>query len=457
MQLSLLLAIIAAITVSENAPTHPVSFAGARLTLAVMGIAAVLIFAAASSLTVSRALRDRRTAQDQHWWLQWFARLKWVHQALWLIVGGGILYALDWPQLVRYNWGFDGIVLLEDLLILAPVWVPLLLSWAAFYEVERTLQAAAHDATSPVRPLRRSGYVWLQARTHLGLCVLPVLTLLVFQDAVRLVNPAWEQQDHAWLIYLVPIAGLTLVFPQLLASIWKTTPLAQGALHQRLTRLGRSMGVRCRGFRVWHTEGQLLNAAVAGLLPSTRYVFLTDALLAHLEEDEVVAVLVHELGHIQRRHLLLRLLLLALPIWALAWLRVTHPQLEPFLNQLVADAGTTVATLQYLLLPALTIAYAILALGWYSRLLEHDADLCVCQWGHGPEFVGALWKLSDLCGTATRRSTWMHPSTDQRIQLVRQAIQDPKQVGRFRRRVDRFNLALLGVYLCLPFLLSLAV
>ena len=335
MQLSLLLAIVAAIAVSENAPAHPVSFAGVRLTLAVLGIATVLIFAAASSFTVSRALRDLQADQDQRWWLLWFARLKRVHQALWLAIGGGILYALDWPQLVRYNWGLDGFSLIEDLLILAPVWMPLLLSWAAFYEVERVLQGTARCNSSPP-PVRRASYVWLQARTHLGLCVLPVLILLLFQDIVSLVDPAWEDGDQAWVIFLLPIAGLTLAFPQLLSTIWKTTPLPDGHLRERLTRLVGKLGVRCRDFRVWHTDGQVMNAAVAGILPNTRYVFLTDALLEYLDEEEIAAVVVHELGHVQRRHLLLRLLLLAMPIWILGCLRVFHPHVEQYLDQVVA-------------------------------------------------------------------------------------------------------------------------
>lgn len=455
MQLSLLLAIVAAIAVSENAPAHPVSFAGARLTLAVLGIATVLIFAAASSFTVSRALRDLRADQDQRWWLLWFARLKRVHQALWLAIGGGILYALDWPQLVRYNWGLDGFLLIEDLLILAPVWMPLLLSWAAFYEVERVLQGITRcNSTSPP-PVRRASYVWLQARTHLGLCVLPVLILLLFQDTVSLVDPAWEDHEQAWVIFLLPIAGLTLAFPQLISTIWKTTPLPDGQLRERLTRLAGKLGVRCRDFRVWHTNGQVMNAAVAGILPNTRYVFLTDALLEFLDEEEIAAVIVHELGHVQRRHLLLRLLLLALPVWILGCLRIFHPQVEQYLDQVLAQAGTTTTAVQCFLLPGLVIAYAVLVLGRYSRLLERDADLCVHQAGHGPEFIGALWKLAALSGTSTKRSTWLHPSSAERIQSLRDAIRHPETVSRFRHRVRGTNLALLGCFLCVPALLAL--
>ena len=115
--------------------------------------------------------------------------------------------------------------------------------------------------------------------------------------------------------YLVPLGALTIAFPHLLSRIWKTSTLPDSPLRARLTSLTSRMGVRCRDFKIWQTDRQVLNAAVAGLLPSVRYVFVTDALLLYLRDDEMEAVIAHELGHVRRRHLLLRLLLLGLPLW----------------------------------------------------------------------------------------------------------------------------------------------
>jgi len=51
---------------------------------------------------------------------------------LWLTVVGEILFWLDWAQLVRFNWHLDRAFLLDDVLILTPVLLPMVLSWAAF-------------------------------------------------------------------------------------------------------------------------------------------------------------------------------------------------------------------------------------------------------------------------------------------------------------------------------------
>jgi STE24 endopeptidase len=225
-------------------------------------------------------------------------------------------------------------------------------------------------------------------------------------------------------------------------------------LRDRLNRLARRQGVVCRDFRIWDTQGQVMNAAVAGVLARTRRVFLTDALLEHLDDEEIAAVFVHELGHIQRRHLLLRMLLLALPIWIFGCLRITHPQVEQFLNQAAATGATTVSTLQCLVITGAVMLYAFLVLGRYSRLLEFDADTCVYRAGQAPEFIAAMWKLSALSGTSLNRSSWLHPSAEQRIRALREAVADPDGVTRFRHRVNCVNLALIAMFLGAPLLLA---
>ncbi len=116
---------------------------------------------------------------------------------------------------------------------------------------------------------------------------------------MSLAAPQWEESRGAWLVYLVPLLAFTIAFPHLLSRIWKTSTLPTSPLRDRLTELTRRMGVRCRDFRIWQTDRQVLNAAVAGLLPSVRTIFMTDALLLYLRDDEMEAVIAHELGHVR--------------------------------------------------------------------------------------------------------------------------------------------------------------
>ena len=129
MHLALIIAVLAAMTIAESSPREPVTDGVPRLLLALCGMAALTLFAAASSTMTARAMRQdfSRCAL----WLRYFGRLKRVHIMLWLAVVGGILWCLGWIQLVRFNWRLDRSFLLDELLILTPVLLPLLFSWAA--------------------------------------------------------------------------------------------------------------------------------------------------------------------------------------------------------------------------------------------------------------------------------------------------------------------------------------
>ena len=460
MQLGLLMAVVAAIIVSENAPRVPVSSAYWRFLLAVISAVCVVAFAVAASVTTSRAIHQ--DAEKRHTCLQFFGNLKRIHLTLWLTATVVIIYVLNWPQLVRYNWGLDHAILIRDLLVLAPVWLPLLLSWAAFYDVEHAVYQATHGcgsglsvtAQSPFTPRRR--FVWLQTRHYLGLCILPVLLLLTFQDTLALWVPNWQNESYAWLLYLLPLAALTAVFPYLLSRIWQTSTLPEGPLRTRLADLAARMGVCCRDFKIWQTDRQMLNAAVAGLVPSIRYVFVTDAILQYLRDDELESVVAHELGHVRRHHLLLRLLLLGLPIWVLGILQTFSPSLLGHWSGLVTGLPTGLDSTKCLATAALALSYAVLALGRYSRLLEHDADLCVLDAGLGEEFISTIDRLSYLCGDRRGKSSWLHPSTVSRIHLLRRALHEPLVADRFRRQVRLVNGALLAAWLAVPVMALLA-
>ncbi len=104
------------------------------------------------------------------------------------------------------------------------------------------------------------------------------IVLLAFQDVVMWVAPNWQESSFGWLLYLLPLTAVTLAFPLLLSRIWRTSPLPASPLRAQLEALTRRVGVPTRDFKIWQTDRQLLNAAVSGLLPAVRYVFLTDAL-----------------------------------------------------------------------------------------------------------------------------------------------------------------------------------
>ena len=110
----------------------------------------------------------------------------------------------------------------------------------------------------------------------------------------------------AWAVFV----GLFLLVMQLAPVVlfplfYKFEPLNNDELRDRLTRLGQRAGTRVRGVYEWKLseKSKKANAALMGV-GRTRRIVLADTLLQNYTNDEIEAVLAHELGHHVRRHIL---------------------------------------------------------------------------------------------------------------------------------------------------------
>jgi len=451
MQFVLVLAVLAALVIAENTPAQPVSGVGPRLLLAALGMTGVALFAAVSSGLIANRLK--RDFQHRSLLLRRFRNLRRLHVVLWLGVAGGILYGLGWAQLVRFNWHLDHAFLVDDVLILLPVVLPLVLSWAAFYEVDHAVRVglAGHNSLEVLLSTRRQ-YLMLHLRHYLGILLLPVLGLLAVQDAAELLVPGSLHGPYAPAIYLPPIVLLFLLLPVLLRRVWETWPLEAGPLRNRLEATAGRAGFRAREILVWHTNRMIVNAAVAGFLPRLRYVFLTDGLLAQLNEEEVEAVFGHEVGHVRHHHLLLRVLAMAAPLSLWLLLQQVLPRSIESLEDWLAQAGPGLQLPLGLVLLAGIALYMLVVFGAYSRLLEGQADLFSCRTlAADPAsepiatFVAALEKLAAASGVDRNAPSWQHASIGRRVEFLERVAGDPKFELRFQRRVRWLSRLLIGV------------
>lgn len=199
----------------------------------------------------------------------------------------------------------------------------------------------------------------------------------------------------------------------------------------------------------------MLNAAVAGMLPAVRYLFLTDGLLARLAPDEVAAVVRHELGHITGRHMPLRMLVLALPLAVWLAASTAMPEFFELLSQRLTWIGFSQSLQLSLLIPVLLAAYIVVVVGQYSQWLEHDADLAACL---GPDgqidraaaepFARALVKIIGR-SRESRLTRWLHPALEDRLAVIAMALADPAGIVRFRRRLTWTAVGLVASYVAL--------
>ena len=126
-----------------------------------------------------------------------------------------------------------------------------------------------------------------------------------------------QTPQHWWVIAWAVFLGLMVLLAQLAPVVlfpifYKFEPLENEELKRRLIVLGERAGTRVRGVYKWHLseKSKKANAALTGL-GATRRIILADTLLDNYSDDEIEAVLAHELGHHVHRHILKSILVQA--------------------------------------------------------------------------------------------------------------------------------------------------
>ncbi len=191
---------------------------------------------------------------------------------------------------------------------------------------------------------------------------------------------------------------MLVLYPKLILPLFnKLTPLAEGEARTRLLALSDRTGFRASTIEVMDGSKRSAhsNAFFTGF-GRFRRIVLYDTLMTQLSQEELEAVLAHEIGHYRRGHIPQRLVTMALlqfgAFAAIAWL--AH---APWFNTAFAlPAGATAPTfLLFGLLGGLATFWFSPIGNWVSRKHEYEADAFAREAVGGPvPLSGALRKLS---------------------------------------------------------------
>jgi STE24 endopeptidase len=391
--------------------------------------------------------------------------------ALGLLIYAWMIYLVGWPRMVPPNWRLHRLAVVDDVLILLPYLVIQLITWSGLYLAERALH---HNRAFPRLPL----YLALKARQSLGLVLPVVLIFLIRQDLCSHLWPEWHRIPAAEPIELAVLGLLVLALsPLFIRLAWPTRSLPDGPLRERLERVARRAGFRFNDLLIWDTGHLMVNACVTGVLPSFRYVLLSDALIESLSPVEVAAVLGHEMGHVAHRHLpffgffflgSLGLLLVVTRLFSLpsAWLEAL-PWIAAEQIARIGEVANEVIILGFLGF------FFWLVFGLLSRRFERQADVfgcrvvscgsaeCpphfdleegthdvepVCSLSSGLCPVGieifsvALARVASQNGIDISARSWRHGSIANRLGFLRRLQADPGCERHFQRGVRSLRL-----------------
>jgi len=246
-------------------------------------------------------------------------------------------------------------------------------------------------------------------------------------------------------LFLVLFLFMAVVFPALIIRLWGCTPLPPGEDRDKIESFCRSQNLAYANIMIWPLfEGRMLTAGVMGLTRRFRYLLITPGLLKAMNQEEIDAVLAHEIGHVKRHHLHLYILFFAgflifaqLGSYPTLYLLLTSNifyKLVQLSGQSPNDALIFASMAPMMILMLVYFRYIF---GFFMRNFERQADLHVFSaMADSRPLVLVLEKIAWLSGNIRDLPSWHHFGIGQRVDFLLRCEQDRSLIKRHDRKVS---------------------
>ncbi|MGB5685869.1 MAG: M48 family metalloprotease [Candidatus Electrothrix sp.] len=283
-------------------------------------------------------------------------------------------------------------------------------------------------------------FVLNNIRTNLTI-ILPWLILSFFLDLLNMVPLAgmetWLRAPWGELFFfLIVLLLLSLLFPPVMRRLWGCIPMEPGSLRHAIEKFCHSQNFSSEILYWPLFEGKMVTAGVMGIVPRFRYLLLTPALLSALDQEELEAVLAHEIGHVKKYHLILYLLLFfGFTLLAEAISEPLHLLLlnnDWFYRLLMWSqiSGDTLLTFfEAAILFLLMLLYFRFLFGYFIRNFERQADLYVFK-AQKTAFplIRSFEKIAAMSGNIRHKKNWHHFGIGERIDFLEKCEHHPRNI-----------------------------
>lgn len=220
----------------------------------------------------------------------------------------------------------------------------------------------------------------------------------------------------AWGMITVFTIFMNLFYARLIVPLFnKQSPLEDGSLREHISEYAQSVGFSLKNIFVidGSKRSTKANAYFSGF-GSEKRITLYDTLINDLEEEEIVAVLAHEVGHYKRKHIIFNLvtsiLLTGLMLFILS-VFISNPLLSNALGVDIPSFHVGLIAFGMLYSPISEIIG--LGMNYISRKFEYQADDYAKTTYKAEPLISSLKKLSknSLSNLTPHPSyVWMHYS-----------------------------------------------
>ena len=202
---------------------------------------------------------------------------------------------------------------------------------------------------------------------------------------------------YAWILVAVFSIFLNMFYARLIVPLFnKQSPLAEGSLRTKIEAYAKKEGFRLE--KIFVIDGSKrstkANAYFSGFGNEKR-VTLYDTLINDLEEEEIVAVLAHEVGHYKKNHIIinmaLSILVTGFTLWLLS-LFVGDPVFSEALG--VEQPGFHIGLVAFGILYSPISEVTGILMNYLSRKFEYQADNFAKLTFAASPLISGLKKLS---------------------------------------------------------------
>ena len=202
---------------------------------------------------------------------------------------------------------------------------------------------------------------------------------------------------YAWGIVTLFTVFMNMFYSRLIVPMFnKQTPLEEGELRNKISEYAKSVGFSLS--KIFVIDGSKrstkANAYFSGF-GSEKRVTLYDTLVNDLDDDEIVAVLAHEVGHYKRKHIIFNLttsiLLTGLTFYILS-IFISNPLLSNAIG--VEKPSFHVGLIAFGLLYSPISEITGLIMNYVSRVFEYQADDYAKDTYKAEPLISSLKKLS---------------------------------------------------------------
>jgi Zn-dependent protease with chaperone function len=202
---------------------------------------------------------------------------------------------------------------------------------------------------------------------------------------------------YTWIMVGVVILFINLFYSRLIVPMFnKQTPLKDGTLKNAIEGYAQKVGFELKNIFVidGSKRSTKANAYFSGFGKEKR-ITLFDTLIHDLDEEEIVAVLAHEVGHYKRNHIIFNLVLslsvTGFTLYILS-LFINHPEISLAIG--VSTPSFHAALVGFALLYSPISEITGLAMNYLSRKFEFQADDYAKNTFAATPLVTSLKKLS---------------------------------------------------------------